>query len=148
MRLTSPVFDENQEIPQTYTCEGKNVNPPLEIHEIPQGTQSLALIVDDPDAPGGIFTHWMMWNIPPDTSEISENFQSVDTGEQGMNGRARVGYTGPCPPSGVHHYHFKLFALSKKLDVTPNISKQELENEIDQGFIEKAELVGLYSKKN
>ena len=145
MKLNCPAFLENQKIPPIYTCDGENINPPLLISEVPNNAQSLALITDDPDAPNGTFTHWMIWNMLTDLKEISEN--NVPEGaEQGMNGRGKMGYTGPCPPSGVHHYHFKLFALNRKLDVSINISKQELEREIQGSLIEKAELIGIYNR--
>lgn len=143
MKIKSPAFEENQMIPSTYTCDSDNINPPLEISDIPEGTQSLALIMDDPDAPGGTFTHWLMWNIPPSTKRIEEN-DWMDGAEQGMNDGGELGYMGPCPPSGIHHYHFKLYALTTRLDLKGEISKKELEREINNNLIEKAELVGTY----
>lgn len=143
MRITSPAFEDNQMIPSTYTCDSDNINPPLEISDVPENTQSLALIMEDPDAPGGTFTHWLMWNIPPDTKTISEN-DWMDGAEQGMNDGGELGYMGPCPPTGIHHYHFKLYALSKKLDLKGDVKKQELEREINNNLTGKAELVGLY----
>lgn len=143
MRITSPAFEDNQMIPATYTCDSDNLNPPLNISDVPESTQSLALIMEDPDAPGGTFTHWIMWNIPPDTKTIEEN-DWLDGAEQGMNDGGELGYLGPCPPEGVHHYHFKLYALSKKLDLKGDVKKEELEREINNNLIGKAELVGLY----
>lgn len=145
MKLTSPAFEENQQIPPIYTCDGDGVNPPLEISGVPGNTQSLALIMDDPDAPGGTFTHWLMWNIAPNIKRIEEN-DWPEGAEQGENGAGELGYLGACPPTGVHHYHFKLYALNKKLDVTSNIVRDELEMEIEHGLIAKSELVGIYSK--
>lgn len=146
MKIKSQAFEEGGLIPPIYTCDGDNINPPLEFVEVPTNAQSLALIVDDPDAPNGTFTHWLLWNISPLTREISEN-TPPDTAIQGANGAGQPGYLGACPPSGVHHYHFKLYALNKKLNVTPNISREELEEEIEGSIIERAELVGIYSRQ-
>jgi len=152
MTIKSYAFEENQMIPFTYTCDGENKNPPLQFLDVPEGTQSLALIVDDPDAatdpngPGKVFDHWMVWNIPPQTTEIGENINPQGA-NQGLNGRGAVGYTGPCPPTGTHRYFFKLYALSRKLDLSQDVSKQELLAEIDNCLVEKAQLVGLYKKE-
>lgn len=146
MKIKSPAFEENQPIPPVYTCDGDNVNPPLQISDVPANAQSLALIVDDPDAPNGTFTHWLLWNMSPQNHEIAEN-SAPDGATQGTNGADQLGYLGACPPSGVHHYRFKLYALSKKLNVTQNISREELEREMEGNIIEKAELVGVYSRQ-
>lgn len=147
MKLKSSAFEDNQPIPTIYTCDGDNINPHLDISEVPPNAQSLVLIVDDPDAPNGTFTHWMVWDIPPQTREISEN--SFPQGSvQGINSAGQVGYIAPCPPSGNHHYHFKLFALNRKLEITQNISREELEREMDGVIIEEAETVGTYSRGN
>ncbi len=153
MQIKSLAFENNSLIPSLYTCEGKNINPPLQFLDIPDGTQSLALIVDDPDAatdpqgPGKTFDHWFIWNIPPTVNEIPEGTVPPEA-IQGLNGAGSEGYIGACPPNGTHRYFFKLFALNKKLDVSPNISKQQLENEIKNNMIDKAELIGLYQKHN
>ena len=143
MKITSSAFDDGELIPATHTCDAENTNPPLEIHDIPEGTKSLALIVDDPDAPGGTFTHWIMWNVSPDTKVIAEN-DWLDGSEQGVNDGGELGYMGPCPPEGVHHYHFKLYALDKRLELIGEIDKNQLEKEIEESLLEKAEIVGLY----
>jgi len=145
MRIKSPAFEENQPIPPMYACDGENYNPPLEFIDVPTNAQSLALIMDDPDAPTGTFTHWLVWNIPPLTAKIEEN-SVPERSEQGLNSGGNPGYMGPCPPSGAHRYYFKLYALNKKLSLTPNISKMELEREINQSLIEKTEFAGVYSK--
>lgn len=147
MKITSPAFLENQQIPSTYSCDGDNINPPLETSDVPENAKSLALIMDDPDAPAGTFTHWLIWNISPETKEISEG-DWPDGAEQGLNDGGELGYMGPCPPKGTHHYHFKLYALNKKLDVSSDIKKEELEKEIESALIEKSELVGTYSRQN
>lgn len=152
MRIKSPAFEEGNPIPSIFTCQGDNHNPPLEFFDIPPSVQGLALIVDDPDAatdpkgPGKTFTHWVLWNIPPQTLKIEEN-TSPEGSEQGQNSGGNVGYTGPCPPTGTHRYFFKLYALNKRLSVSSNITKEELENEISSALVDKAELMGTYEKQ-
>lgn len=146
MKLTSPVFKNNENIPAKYTCDGENVSPSLEISEVPENAKSLVLIVDDPDAPMGIWVHWIVWNISPKIQKIEEN--SVPDGAvEGKTNFGKPGFGGPCPPSGVHHYHFKLYALDEeKLNISPNSDKLELEKEINGRILAEAELVGLYSR--
>ncbi len=143
MKITSPAFDEGQMIPSLYTCDGENMSPPLQISDVPEGTKSLAIIMDDPDAPHGTFTHWVMWNIPPETTLIEEN-DWPDGAEQGLNDANELGYLGACPPAGIHHYHFKVFALNKKLNLEGEIQREDLVREIEGSLIEDAELTGLY----
>lgn len=143
MKIISSAFEDDQMIPSAYTCDADNFNPPLEIKDVPENTKSLALIMDDPDAPGGTFTHWLMWNIPPETKIIDEN-DWLEGAEQGINDGGELGYLGPCPPEGVHHYHFKLYALNTVLNLTGEVKKEKLEKEIEKNLIEKAELIGLY----
>ena len=109
MTLSSPAFANNGAIPAKYSCDGANVSPPLTIAGVPADAKSLALTVDDPDAPGGSFTHWLVWKIPPSTTTIAEG-QHLGTEEQ--NGFGKPGYGGPCPPNGQHHYVFTLYALA------------------------------------
>ncbi len=145
MILSSPVFDYNGFIPKKYTCDGDNLFPPLKIQGVPVGTKSLAFIVDDPDAPMGTWLHWTAWNIPADTSYI--DFDNLPNGiVEGVTDFGTTGYGGPCPPSGIHRYFFKLFALRKKLDLTPGIEIDELEEEINRFTLEKTELMGVYSR--
>ncbi len=146
MKITSPVFDDGKLIPKLYTCDGDNINPPLEIIDVPQGATTLTIIMDDPDAPGRTFTHWLVWNIPTNITNIEEN-NFPEGSVQGLNDRSKTGYTGPCPPNGTHRYFFKLYALSKKLNVSWDISKEELEEEIEKSLIEKAQLIGLYKRE-
>ena len=143
MKLTSPEFANNSYIPSRFTCKGENINPALEIHDVPTGTQSLALIMDDPDAPMGTWVHWVVFDIPV-ISKIDEN--SIP-GKQGRNNFGRKDYGGPCPPSGTHRYFFKLYALDKMLRLTEDISKGALEKAMQAHILEKAELVGLYKKE-
>ena len=145
MNITSPIFQNGEAIPKKYSCDGENINPELRIGGVPENAKSLALIADDPDAPMGTFTHWLVWNIDPKTTVIGEG--SVPSGgAQGLNDRKREGYTGPCPPSGVHHYHFKLYALNATLDLPQNVSKADLEAAINAHLVASAELVGLYAR--
>ena len=143
MKLTSPEFKNNDTIPMKFTCQGEDVSPALEIKGVPNGAKSLALIVDDPDAPMGIWVHWVVYDIPV-VSRIEEN--SIP-GKQGMNNFGRRDYGGPCPPSGTHRYFFKLYALDKKLNLKEGVTKKELEKAMDGHILEKAELVGLYKRQ-
>ena len=145
MKLTS-VFLNETKIPSIYTCDGNDVSPELTISDVPEGTKSLALIVDDPDAPSGIFVHWLLYNISPNTTKI--NSKNIPTGAlEGMTDFGRVGYGGPCPPSGSHRYFFKLYALNKVLDLPAGATKKQLEDSIIHNIIEKTQLIGLYSRK-
>lgn len=145
MRITSIAFENNQPIPKKYTCDGTNVNPPLTFHNVPGEAKSLVLIVDDPDAPRGTFTHWTVWNIDPAITVIAEN--SVPDGAvQGITDFGQPGYGGPCPPSGTHRYFFKLYALDIDLVLDSSASVFTLARAMEGHIIEKAELVGLYGR--
>lgn len=144
MKLTS-VFTQGEKIPSIYTCDGDNVSPELIISQVPQEAKSLALIVDDPDAPMGLFVHWVLYNIPASTTEISS--QKVPQGAiEGMTNFGRVGYGGPCPPNGEHRYFFKLYAIDKMLELPPKATKAQVENAIRDHIIEKTELMGVYKR--
>ncbi len=146
LTLTSPVFDNNYDIPEKYTCDGENISPPLKINDIPDDAKSFVLIVEDPDAPGGLFTHWTMWNIPTDAEEISEN--SVPNGaRQGKTSFGDNKYGGPCPPSKTHRYFFKLYALDNKLDLPSDIRPEFLKEEMEEHLIANTLLIGKYKKK-
>ena len=142
LSISSPEFGPKDFIPSRYTCEGENINPPLTIENIPQETKSLALIVDDADAPGGTFTHWLVWNINPGKT-IAEN--SVP-GIQGNNNFGTNNYKGPCPPTGTHRYFFKVYALDKMLDLEENARLKALEKAMRDHVIGYGELVGVYRK--
>jgi hypothetical protein len=145
LKITSPVFKDNGTIPKQYTCDGKDVNPPLVIEGVPSQAKSLALIVDDPDAPVGIWVHWVVWNIDPMTKGIKEN--TVPKGAaQGMNDFKRVSYGGPCPPSGTHRYFFKLYALDTVLNISSSTTKIQLEQAMKGHMLEQAQIVGLYKR--
>ena len=142
MKLTSPAFTHQAIIPQKYTCQGKDISPPLTISDIPEGAISLALITDDPDAPMGTWNHWLIWNIKP-TKEIKEDSAP---GTQGKNSWGRNNYGGPCPPRGKHRYIFKLYALDSKLDLPVGATKSELEKAMVGHILEQTELLGSYQK--
>ena len=143
MEITSPQFQNNQSIPSKFTCEGEDINPALVIDDIPEGTKSLALIVDDPDAPMGTWVHWVVFDIPV-TSKIEEN--SVP-GKKGINTAGGSNYHGPCPPSGTHRYFFKIYALDMVLNLEEGISKAQLEKAMASHILDKAELIGLYRRR-
>jgi len=144
-KLLSSAFENNQLIPEKYGCAGENINPPLLISNTPEGTKSLVLIVDDPDASAGDWVHWILWNIPASVTKIEEN--SVPKGAlQGINDYEKNKYFGPCPPQGIHRYFFKLYALDNVLDLDTNTKKGDLENAMNRHIIRQTSLVGLYSK--
>ena len=143
LAVTSPAFENRGIIPTKYTCDGDDVNPPLNVEGIPEGAQSLVLIVDDPDAPMGTWDHWIVWNIPP-AGKIEEN--SVP-GIEGLNDFRRRSYGGPCPPSGTHRYFFKVYALDTKLDLDPSSRKEDVERAMNGHVLARGEIVGLYSRR-
>ena len=146
MKLTSPSFNQNDKIPSTYTCDGRDISPPLHIDGVPAASKSLVLIVDDPDAPVGDWVHWLIWNIKPGTGEIAEN--SVPDGSvQGTTDFGKPGWGGPCPPSGVHHYQFKLYALDALLNLPASAKKAELEKAMSAHTLDSTMLVGQYQRK-
>lgn len=143
MKLTSPSFNHNETIPLQFTCQGKDINPQFDISGIPDGTKSLALIMDDPDAPMATWIHWVVFDIPPTTTQIKE--KSIP-GKEGINDFQRLHYGGPCPPSGTHRYFFKLYALDTTLNLKEGIRKQALEKAMQGHILAQAELIGLYKK--
>jgi len=146
LKLSSPAFKHNDFIPSRYTCDGADVNPPLLIENAPLSSKSLALIVDDPDAPAGNWVHWVVWNIDPTNYEIREN--TVPSGAlQGINDFRKHDYGGPCPPSGTHRYFFKLYALDMMLSLGPKANKAELERAMKGRVIAQGELIGLYRRR-
>ena len=145
MIITSSVFKHNSKIPSKYTCDDKNINPPLEFSDIPKETKSLVLIVDDPDAPSKTWVHWIAYNIDPSTTKIEENSVPREA-LQGTTDFGKPGYGGPCPPSGTHRYFFKLYALDTILDAPNGLTKQQVLEKVKDYVIEEAELVGLYSR--
>ena len=144
LTVSSPDFKHEDYIPAKFTCEGKNINPSLNIKGVPKETLSLALIMDDPDAPGGTFDHWLVWNIHP-AEKISEDSLP---GIAGKNSSGKNKYMGPCPPSGTHRYFFKIFALDTTLHLPPHSGKQMLEQAMQGHVLAYGELIGLYKKHN
>ena len=146
MKLTSTAFEENGLIPKEYTCDGKDVNPPLTLGGVPPEAKSLALIVDDPDAPMGTWVHWVMWNIEPGLKSIGQN--SVPAGAvQGLNDFRTNRYGGPCPPSGTHRYFFKLYALDAMLKIGPKSTKADLEKAMAGHIVGQGQLMGTYKRR-
>lgn len=143
MKLTSLSFQEGEFIPSKFTCDDDDVSPHLIISDVPSNAKSLALIMDDPDAPMGTFVHWIAWNIPPDKKEILED---EDLPNQGTTDFRKTGYGGPCPPSGTHRYFFKLYALDTLLDLKNGSTKKDLENTMKNHIIDTAQLMGLYKR--
>lgn len=149
--VRSPAFANGDRIPVKYTCSGENVSPPLEWDKGPTGTQSYAVIGDDPDAPGGPFTHWVMFNVPNGVTRLEEHVPTIDTlGDgtiQGENHMGRIGYTGPCPPPGKpHRYKFNVYSLDTRLSLSPGASKEDLLKAMSGHVLAQGELTGIYGR--
>jgi Raf kinase inhibitor-like YbhB/YbcL family protein len=151
MEIKSSAFKTGESIPSKYTCDNIDVSPHLAWSKVPSGTKTFALIADDPDAPSGTYVHWVMFNIPGNLRELSENIpkkEKLDNGAvQGKNDFGKIGYGGPCPPSGTHRYYFKLYALDAELSAEPGITKKELLKIMDVHVLEEGELMGRYKRK-
>lgn len=144
--VATSAFQAGGDIPAKFTCNGANVNPALKINGVPNEAKSIVLIVDDPDAPRGLFTHWILWNIDPKTTDIGEN--SVPAGGvQGTNDFGKRNYGGPCPPSGTHRYFFKIFALDMKLDLKPGARRPDLDAAMKSHILAQGELMARYAHK-
>lgn len=146
MKIESTAFKDNKLIPPKYTCDGENINPPLVISDVSENAKSLVLVVDDPDAPGGTWVHWTVWNISPHIKEIPEN-SCPQNSVEGITDSGRSGYCGPCPPYGTHRYFFKLFALNTTLDLDTSVKAADIEKEIEENILVKTQLVGLYRRQ-
>src|SRR5216110_2896021 len=144
--ISSPAFQGGGDIPAKFTCNGTNVSPGLQISGVPNQATSLVLIVDDPDAPRGLFTHWIVWNLDLKTTDIAENSAPAG-GIQGTNDFGKRNYGGPCPPSGTHRYFFKIFALDTKLELKPSARRAELAAAMKGHVLAQGELMGRYSHK-
>lgn len=150
--ITSDAFANGQSIPAKYSCNGKNISPALTWNEPPAGTQSLALIVDDPDAPVGTWVHWVLYNIPAATLSLQEDLRITGKNTDpnaiyiGKNSSGKIGYDGPCPPSGTHRYFFKLYALDTSIDLLPGATKEQVLKEMDGHILAQGELVGTFSR--
>lgn len=150
MQLISSAFKDRQPIPSVYTCDGKDVSPPLSWSGAPAQTKTFALICDDPDAPAVTWVHWVVWNLPANTFELKEglptNQEFSDGTRQGTNDFGRIGYGGPCPPSGTHRYFFKLYALDNSLGLKPGAGKTDLETAMKGHILAETKLLGLYKR--
>ncbi len=149
MQLISPAFTEGGKIPSEYTCDGKNINPPLDIRGVPDGTESLALIMDDPDVPlsirpDGLYIHWVVYNMPATLKSIEKG--KAPKGVFGAGTGGKLAYQGPCPPDREHRYFFKLYALDISLDLPAGATKEEVEEAIEGHVIEEAHLMGRYER--
>jgi Raf kinase inhibitor-like YbhB/YbcL family protein len=144
LKITSSAFEDGGIIPFNYTCEGEEINPPLRVENIPTGTQTFAIIMEDPDAPNGIFDHWLVWNIP------RENFieERRIPGINGKNSAGKTGYHGPCPPSGSHRYYFHVFALDDSLSIKSGSDRKTLEEAMRMHILAKGSLMGTYEKRS
>lgn len=151
IELTSPAFNHGDAIPAKFSCDGDDISPPLQWQNVPAGTQSLAVIMDDPDAPRGTWIHWVLYNIPAATSELPENVAPADSlpggGSQGTSSFRRVGYGGPCPPGGSHRYFFKLYALDNQLDLAAGATKDQLLAAMEGHILGQGELMGTYTRQ-
>jgi Raf kinase inhibitor-like YbhB/YbcL family protein len=150
--LTSIAFAPGQPIPQKYTCDGQDISPPLQWSDPPQGTQSLALICDDPDAPVGTWVHWVLYNLPAEARALPEavppDAELSDGSRQGKNGWGNLGYGGPCPPGGsTHRYFFKLYALDTVLDLEAGASKKQVLQAMEGHILAQTEVMGVYSRR-
>lgn len=151
MELKSQAFDAGNMIPAKYTCDGQDISPPLSWSDPPAATMSFALISDDPDAPMGTWVHWVLWNIPVNARTLEENLPKTASlangAKQGTTDFHRVGYGGPCPPSGTHRYYFKLYALDTTLDLPSSTTKKDLEKAIEGHILAQTELMGTYRRR-
>jgi Raf kinase inhibitor-like YbhB/YbcL family protein len=147
--ISAEEFKEGETIPDEFTCEGKDISPSLSWKGIPAGTKSIALIMDDPDAPGGTFVHWVLYNMPAETQKLPKAMplNLTDGSMHGMTNFGRPGYGGPCPPPGKpHRYYFKIYALDTKLNLPPGASKNQVESAMKGHIIAKGELMGKYKR--
>jgi Raf kinase inhibitor-like YbhB/YbcL family protein len=149
--ISSSAFQEGGMIPAKYTCDGEGVSPPLQWTGVPEETKSLALVSDDPDAPMGTWVHWVLWNIPPSVRELAENVPPKpdlpDGSRQGISDFRRPGYGGPCPPSGVHRYYFKVYALDTMLDLPGSTRKADLLKAMKGHILAEGQLMGKYRRR-
>jgi Raf kinase inhibitor-like YbhB/YbcL family protein len=151
IKITSPAFEEGGLIPKKYTCDGNNVSPPLKWDFVPRGTESIAIIYEDPDAPSGTWMHWILFNLPAECRELAENLPDDETlpdgTRQGINDFGSIGYSGPCPPWGIHRYFFKIFALDCTLDIVHLVDKDILNLAMGDHILATGQLMGRYQRK-
>lgn len=151
MQITSTAFKDGEMIPSKYTCDGKDISPPLQWKDVPQNTKSLVLICDDPDAPVGTWDHWVLFNMPADLPGLEEGIKPEkkfpNGAVHGRNSWGRLGYGGPCPPGGTHRYFFKLYALDATLNLQPGAKKRDVENTMRKHVLAQAQLMGKYKRQ-
>jgi Raf kinase inhibitor-like YbhB/YbcL family protein len=151
LKLSTTAFAAENPIPRKYTCDGDDISPPLEWSDPPNGTQSFALIADDPDAPMGTWVHWVLYDLPAESHSLPEavspNAEQPSGARHGRNSWGRLGYGGPCPPSGTHRYFFKLYALDAKLSLKAGATKDELLRAMEKHVLEQTELMGVYARR-
>lgn len=150
LELTSASFEDGGMIPRRHTCDGTDVSPALAWSRVPDGTVALALICDDPDAPMGTWVHWVLYDLPPDVTGLPEAAPTQEIldngGKQGRNDSRNIGYGGPCPPSGTHRYHFKLYALDREVGLKPGAAKKQLLQAMQGHILAEAQLMGRYKR--
>jgi len=151
IKVSSPAFKDDGMIPAKYTCDGDDISPPLQWQAVPEGTKSIALISDDPDAPMGTWVHWVLFNLPADARELAENIPPDKTlsngAKQGISDFGRVGYGGPCPPSGTHRYFFKIYALDTVLNLQAGARKRDLLRAMEGHILAEGQLIGKYKRR-
>ncbi|PYI90005.1 MAG: YbhB/YbcL family Raf kinase inhibitor-like protein [Verrucomicrobia bacterium] len=151
MQVTSTAFKEGQPIPRQYTCDGVNISPPLEWNGTPKSAKTIAIIADDPDAPSGTFVHWVVYNLPAENIGLVENLPTTESlkagGFQGKNDFQKIGYGGPCPPSGTHRYFFKVYALDSELALKAGATKADVEKAMQGHIVAQAQLMGTYRRQ-
>jgi Raf kinase inhibitor-like YbhB/YbcL family protein len=151
IKITSSAFEEGGLIPPKYTCDGADISPPLQWDAVPEGTKSIALISDDPDAPMGTWVHWVLFNLPAETKELAENIPPDSTlangAMQGTTDFGRIGYGGPCPPSGTHRYFFKIYALDTEIDLPAGANKAQLLKDMEGHILGQGQLIGKYKRQ-
>ena len=150
LEIKSKAFEEGGSIPKKYTCDGPDISPPLSWSSVPNGTKSIALICDDPDAPVGTWVHWVLYDLPANINNLSENIPPNKTlkngAKQGTNDFRKIGYGGPCPPGGTHRYYFKLYALDTQLNLNPGSTKKQLLKAMKGHILAQAKLMGKYKR--
>lgn len=142
LTILSPEFKDGDFIPDKYTCNGEDISPPLEIKDLPDNTQSIVIIMDDPGAPVGLFTHWLVWDL----DKLSQVEAGLDHAFMGKNDFGTSAYRGPCPPSGTHRYFFRVYALDSRIELTKGSSRQDLENKMKGKILAEGQLMGKYSR--
>jgi Raf kinase inhibitor-like YbhB/YbcL family protein len=151
IKVTSPAFEEGGLIPPKYTCDGVDISPPLQWEAVPEGTKSIALISDDPDAPVGTWVHWVLFDLPAETKELAENIPTDRTlpngAKQGTNDFRKIGYGGPCPPGGTHRYFFKIYALDTRIELSAGATKRELLKAMEGHVLGQGQLMGKYKRR-